>query len=236
MFGFTIVWIGQIVSLLGTSMTTFALTIRFGTIMYYVKYYLTPEALEAWGGIDGVATIFFTSGTLCALGGSALYGFISKMFDKKIVYLFCIGAAGVTSIMFSFVPPDGVGALVAIQIIFSLVMGPTGAIMFATYTDVAAYLKHKKGNDTEGLAMSVGSLCNKSGWSIGPTLTLILLGLINYTPDVDQSQEVLDALVGMMSWGPAVACAIAFAGMAVYPLNRAKMDEITKELQERGAI
>ncbi len=160
----------------------------------------------------------------------------SKIFDKKVVYLVCIGAAGATSILFSFIPPDGVSALVATQIAFSLVMGPTGAIMFATYTDVAAYLKHKKGNDTEGLAMSVGSLCNKSGWSIGPTLTLILLGLINYTPDVAQSKEVLDALVAMMSWGPAVACLIAFVGMAVYPLNRSRMDQITAELQERGAI
>ena len=216
--------------------TTFALTIRFGTIMHYVKYYLTPESIEPWGGIAGVASIFFTSGTLCALGGSAIYGFVSKIFDKKVVYLFCIAAAGVTSVAFSFVPNDGVLALIIIQIVFSLVMGPTGAIMFATYTDVAAYLKHKKGNDTEGLAMSVGSLCNKSGWSIGPTLTLILLGLVNYTPDVEQSDEVLSALVGMMSWGPAVACLIAFVGMAVYPLNRNRMDRITRELQERGAI
>lgn len=215
--------------------TTFALTIRFGTIMYYIKYYLDQEALESWGGIDGVASIFFTSGTICALAGSMLYGFISKIFDKKLVYMVCIMACAVTSVAFSFIPPDGVGALIAIQIIFSLLMGPTGAIMFATYTDVAAYLKHKKGNDTEGLAMSVGSLCNKSGWSIGPTLTLILLGLINYKPDVPQSQEILDALVGMMSWGPAAACIIAFLGIAFYPLNRTRMDAIQKDLEERAA-
>ncbi len=215
--------------------TTFALTIRFGTIMYYIKYYLSKEALEAWGGIDWVASIFFTSGTICALAGSAVYGIVAKMFDKKLVYMVCILAAGACSVAFSFVPPDGVGGLVAIQILFSLCMGPTGAIMFATYTDVAAYLKHKKGNDTEGLAMSVGSLCNKSGWSIGPTLTLILLGFINYTPDVAQSQDILDALVGMMSWGPAAACVVAFLGMAFYPLNRNRMDEITSDLAAREA-
>jgi GPH family glycoside/pentoside/hexuronide:cation symporter len=216
--------------------TTFALTIRFGSIMYYIKYYLDQEAIKSWGGIDGVASIFFTSGTICALAGSAIYGAISKKFDKKAVYIVCILACAVTSVAFSFIPPDGIVALITIQIIFSLLMGPTGAIMFATYTDVAAYLKHKKGNDTEGLAMSIGSLCNKSGWSIGPTLTLILLGLINYTPDVEQSQEILDALVAMMSWGPAAACIVAFFGIAFYPLNRKRMDQIQADLKQRAAV
>ena len=65
----------------------------------------------------------------------------------------------------------------AIQVAFSLLMGPTGAIMFSMYTDVVDYLKMQNGNDTESVAMAFGSFCNKLGWSIGPTISLAVMFL-----------------------------------------------------------
>jgi GPH family glycoside/pentoside/hexuronide:cation symporter len=215
--------------------TTFALTIRFGTIPYFIKYYLTPESLEPWGGEGWMISFFYTSGTVCALLGSALYGLFSKKFDKKLVYLVFIILTGVASFVFSFIPRDGALMLMVMQIVFSLLMGPTGAIMFATYTDVAAYLRHKHNRDLDGVAMAVNSVCNKSGWSIGPSLTLIILGLFSFNPDVKPTDDILNALVWMVGVGPAIACGIAFVAMLFYPLTAKKMDIIQKELSERAA-
>jgi GPH family glycoside/pentoside/hexuronide:cation symporter len=206
--------------------TTFALTIRFGTVPYFIKYYLTEESLKPWGGEGWMISFFFTSGTVCALIGSALYGLFSKRFDKKSVFLVFIILTGISSFMFSFIPKDGALMLIVMQIIFSLLMGPAGAIMFATYTDVAAYLRHKHNKDLDGVAMAVNSVCNKSGWSIGPSLTLIILGFVNFSPDRVQNEEVLNALKWMMGVGPAIACGIAFLAMLVYPLTAKRMDEI----------
>lgn len=214
--------------------TILVYTMRFGSIMYYLKYYMDPAALEKWGGVDGVATIFFTSGTICALAGSALYAPIAKVFDKKWIYVFLVLLSTIASVVFAFVPKDGVMMLIVIQVIFSLLMGPTGAIMFSMYTDVADYLKEKNGNDTEGVAMAVGSFCNKLGWSIGPTIALVVMSVIGYTPDVPQSEKVLRSLSATLSWGPAAACIVAIVFMLLYPLNKAKMNEITQKLKERA--
>jgi GPH family glycoside/pentoside/hexuronide:cation symporter len=215
--------------------TTFALTIRFGTIPYFIKYYLTKESLAPWGGEGWMISFFYTSGTVCALIGSALYGLFSKKFDKKVVFLVFIILTGISSFMFSFIPRDGALMLMVMQIIFSLLMGPTGAIMFATYTDVAAFLRHKHNKDLDGVAMAVNSVCNKSGWSIGPSLTLIVLGVVKYSPNVEQTGEVLTALQWMVGVGPAIACGIAFFAMLVYPLTAKRMDVIQEELSQRGS-
>jgi GPH family glycoside/pentoside/hexuronide:cation symporter len=107
--------------------------------------------------------------------------------------------------------------------------------MFATYTDVAAYLRHKHNKDLDGVAMAVNSVCNKSGWSIGPSLTLIILGLFSFNPDIKPTDDILNALVWMVGVGPAIACGIAFVAMLFYPLTAKKMDVIQKELGERAA-
>jgi GPH family glycoside/pentoside/hexuronide:cation symporter len=214
--------------------TTFALTIRFGTIPYFIKYYLTEESLKPWGGADWMVSFFYTSGTVCALLGSALFSAVSKKFDKKPVFLVFILLTGLASFAFSFIPRDGALMLMVLQIIFSLLMGPAGAIMFGTYTDVAAYLRHKHNKDLDGVAMAVNSVCNKSGWSIGPSLTLIILGLVHYSPDAQQTEDVLKALQWMVGMGPAIACGIAFVAMLAYPLTAKRMDTIQSELSKRA--
>ena len=213
--------------------TTFALTIRFGTIPYFIQYYLTKECLEPWGGDGWMTSFFYTSGTVCAIIGGTIYGMVAKRFDKKTVYLVFIVLTGLASAIFSFIPRDGALMLMVMQLIFSLLMGPTGAIMFATYTDVAAFLRHKHHKDLDGVAMAVNSVCNKSGWSIGPSLTLIILGLVHFNPDVKPTPEVLNALVWMVGIAPAIACGIAFVAMLFYPLTAKKMDAIQQELAER---
>jgi len=215
--------------------TILVYTMRFGAIVYYIKYYMDPGAIASWGGKDEVASIFFTSGTICALAGSALYAPIARMFDKKWIYIVVVGLSTAASIVFAFVPRDGVGMLIAIQVAFSTLMGPTGAIMFSMYTDVADYLKVKNGNDTEGVAMAVGSFCNKLGWSIGPTISLIVMSVLGYVPDAPQSKDILNALVATLSWGPAAACIVSIVFMLLYPLNRKKMNEITTTLKARVA-
>jgi Na+/melibiose symporter-like transporter len=76
------------------------------------------------------------------------------------IYVFLVPLSTIASVVFAFIPKDGVMMLIVIQVIFPLLMGPTGASMFSMYTDVADYLKEKNGNDTEGVAMAVGSFCN----------------------------------------------------------------------------
>jgi len=82
MFGFTIVWIGQIVSLLGTSMTTFALTIW---------------AYEITGTATALALVgfFFVTPMLVF---SPLAGAIVDRQDRKLMMMLSDLASGVTTI------------------------------------------------------------------------------------------------------------------------------------------
>jgi glycoside/pentoside/hexuronide:cation symporter, GPH family len=220
-------------------LTILAYTTRFGAIVYFIKYYFQTEAVNSWGGQGAIIGIFFTSGTLCALAGSAAYGFIAKKFDKKIVFMILVVISGVVSVAFSLIPPDSIGMFITIQIVFSFLMGPTGPIIFSMYTDVADFLKSKSGEDTEGLAMAVGSFCNKFGWTVGPTLSLLVLSIVGYDPDAKVvNPDVVNGLSLMLGWGPAMACFGALVFMWFYPLNNVRMDEITKTLEEheKGSV
>ena len=66
----------------------------------------------------------------------------------------------------------------AIQVAFSLLMGPTGAIMFSMYTDVVDYLKMQNGNDTESVAIGGRVVLQQAGVvPIGPTISLAVMFL-----------------------------------------------------------
>lgn len=218
--------------------TIAAFTIRFGVAAYYFKYYADQAAVNAWniGFIQGGAiSAFFTLGTIFSLLGVVVFSFFAKTIDKKKMYFTLIIISGFVSIYFYYIPNTDITTIVVTQALFSFLTGPTAAIMFAMYTDIAAYIKHQTGSDSSGLVMSAGSLSQKFGWAVGGSLTGILLGLAGYQPDQIQPENVKEIMSIMMSWAPTGACILGALAMLTYPLNDKKMRVITDELAAQEA-
>lgn len=215
--------------------TIAAFTIRFGVAAYYFKYYADQKAVEEWGLFEGGAiSAFFTFNTIAGLLGVVAFSFFAKTLDKKKMYYALILASGLVSVYFYYIPKDGITTIIATQALFSFLSGPTGAILFAMYTDIAAYIKNETGASSNALAMSAGSFTQKFGWAVGGSITGILLGLAGYIPNQTQPENVKDIMRFMMSWAPTIACFLGAFAMFIYPLNNKRMAVITRELAAKG--
>jgi GPH family glycoside/pentoside/hexuronide:cation symporter len=214
--------------------TIAAFTLRFGVAAYYFKYYADPAAVAKWGLFQGGAvSAFFTFGTIASLLGVVAFSFFAKTIDKKKMYYILIISSGLLSISFYYVPNRSITTIIAIQALFSFLTGPTGAVLFAMYTDISAYLRHQGASASDGLVMSAGSFAQKFGWAIGGSITSILLGLSGYIPNQPQTDAVKQVMRFMMSWAPMIACFMGAFFMMLYPLGASRMQAITKELAER---
>lgn len=214
--------------------TIAAFTLRFGVAAYYFKYYADPVAVEKWGLFQGGAvSAFFTFGTIATLLGVFTFSFFAKTIDKKKMYFVLIISSGLLSIYFYYIPNKNITTIIATQALFSFLTGPTGAVLFAMYTDISAYLRHRGASASDGLVMSAGSFAQKFGWAIGGSITSILLGLAGYVANQQQSDQVKEIMRFMMSWAPMIACFIGAFFMMLYPLGSARMKIITAELAER---
>ncbi|MBN2193747.1 MAG: MFS transporter [Polyangiaceae bacterium] len=215
--------------------TIAAFTMRFGVAAYYFKYYADQEAVKAWGEFQGGAvSAFFTFGTIASLLGVTAFGFFAKKMEKKKMYYALILASGAVSTCFYFIPNDQITLIIATQALFSFLSGPTAAILFAMYTDIAASLRNDTGSASNGLVMAAGSLSQKFGWAVGGALTSLLLGWAGYVADMPQTPEVKHLMSVMMSWVPMGACTLGALFMFLYPLDDRRMLEITKELEAKG--
>jgi glycoside/pentoside/hexuronide:cation symporter, GPH family len=214
--------------------TIAAFTIRFGVAAYYFKYYADQAAVESWGKNGEAISAFFTANTIAGLLGVVAFSFVAKTIDKKKMYYVLIIASGIVSTFFYFIPNTGILAIIATQALFSFLSGPTGAILFAMYTDIAAHIKNQTGSSSNALVMSAGSFSQKFGWAVGGSLTGILLGLAGYIPNQTQPENVKDIMRIMMAWAPMGACLIGAFCMMLYPLNEKRMAAITAELAAKG--
>lgn len=218
--------------------TIAAFTIRFGVAAYYFKYYADQVAVEAWniGFIEGGAiSAFFTFGTIFSLIGVVTFSFFAKTVDKKKMYVSLITISGAISVYFYYIPNTEITTIIVTQAVFSFLTGPTAAILFAMYTDIAAYIKLKSGSDSSALVMSAGSLSQKFGWAVGGSLTGILLGMAGYQAGQEQPENVKQIMSIMMSWAPMAACLLGAFAMLLYPLDDRKMRTVTDELAELEA-
>ena len=220
---------------LASFFTIAAFTLRYGVAAYYFKYYADQKAVESWSLYEGGAiSAFFTFATISALLGVVAFGFLAKSVDKKKMYIALLIVSGIVSLNFNFVANTNITGIVLTQALFAFLTGPTSAILFSMYTDIAAHIRNETGSSSNGLVMSAGSFAQKFGWAIGGAMTGILLGIAGYKPDQVQSEDVKKIMSFMMGWAPMIACMIGAGFMVLYPLNDKRMRKITDELDAKG--
>jgi GPH family glycoside/pentoside/hexuronide:cation symporter len=217
-----------------SSFTIAAFTLRFAVAAYYFKYYADPLAVRRWGTFEGGAlSLFLTSGTVASLLGVIAFGFFAKSVDKKKLYIVLVLAAGAVSVNFAYVDRTNILGMILTQSLFAFLTGPTAAVLFAMYTDIASHIRNETGIASNGLVMAAGSFAQKFGWAISGAITGILLGRAGYVPDQQQSERVKDVMCFIMSWAPTIACGIGGCFMMLYPLNGRRMRNVTNELESK---
>jgi len=201
--------------------------IRYGSVMYYFKYYIEDTSL---------ASAFLVSGTITTIIAISFTEKLTAKFGKKKVFIVSQLIAGTFTAAFFFIDKSNIMALFALNIIVSIASGPPAPILFAMYTDTASYSEWKNGRRATGLIMSASTMAQKFGFTIGAALAGYILAIYGFKANTTQTTESVKGIVLMMSLIPAAGSFLVSAVMSFYKLDNKTMDNIESELKARREL
>ena len=107
------------------------------------------------------------------------------------------------------------------------------AIPSAIQADVIDYDELLTGERREGQYIGLWSIAKKFAAAVGVGAGLSILGLVGYTPNVEQSEQVQFALRTLYALVPSVCNIIAFVIALAYPITGSIHKDIRSAITER---
>ncbi|MCX6952655.1 MAG: MFS transporter [Verrucomicrobia bacterium] len=209
--------------------------LRSGSTIFYFKYVQGYDSSQVFWILDRT-TLFLTSGALGLVLGTVCLGPIARKVDKKYYAAALSLVTGLCFLAFFFVPKGQFGLMVALNMLAQFCAGPTSALTWALYGDVADYGEVKYGRRSTGLIYSASLFSIKSGVLIGGFLVPLFLARFGY--EKGQEHQTANALLGIaiaFSLAPALFALLKAVALMIYPLNQKRVDEIEAELTARRA-
>ena len=201
--------------------------IRYGTVMYYFKYYIGDESL---------VSAFLVSGTIVTIIAISFTEKLTNRFGKKRVFIVAQLITGIFTAMFFFVDKSNITMIFALNIIVSLASGPPAPILFAMYTDTASYSEWKNNRRATGLIMSASTMAQKFGFTIGAALAGWILAYYGFKANTVQTEEAGHGILLMVSLIPAAGSFLVAGVMSFYTLDNKTMNKIEDELKSRREL
>ena len=127
-------------------LSNFFNTVRGATAAYFFKDYISANAFLDFGVFNLVlyAGLFLMVGEVCNMIGVALAVPLSVKFGKKSTYIISLVCLVVFSVLFFFVPNDGLMVLMMVfQVLISICTGIVSPLIWSMYADVADYAEQK---------------------------------------------------------------------------------------------
>jgi GPH family glycoside/pentoside/hexuronide:cation symporter len=181
-------------------------------------------------------TLFLSSGAMGLVLGTVCLGPIARTVDKKYYAAALSTVTGVCFLAFFFVPKGHFAWMVALNMLAQFCAGPTSALTWALYGDVADYGEVKYGRRSTGLIYSASLFSIKAGVLIGGFLVPLFLAQFGYVKGADaQTAHALLGIAIAFSLGPALFALLKAVALMIYPLDQKRVDEIEHELAARRA-
>lgn len=211
-------------------------SIRDGATVYYFKYFVIEEdyATASFLGISFVMSgLYLAVGQAANIIGVILAAPVSNRIGKKATYMGAMIIATVFSILFYWLEKDDIAMIFVFQILISVCAGSIFPLLWSMYADCADYSELKTGNRATGLIFSSSSMSQKFGWAIGSAITGWLLAYFGFQANVIQSEETIRGIRLFLSFLPAIGTVLSVIFIGMYPLSEKKMEEITKNLEQK---
>ncbi len=221
-----------IVMVIAAICTLSNVAIRGAVTNHFFKYYVGDDGTPVLWFLDRTSLIL-TSGALAFIAGIFFTGMLARRFGKRnaLMGLTLLNAA--TLFGFYFIPADAYGAMLAVNALGNLLAGPTPALVWSIYTDVADYGEWRFGRRSTGLVFSAAMFAQKMGLTLGGGLSGWLLQFHGFVANAQQTESALQGIRMMFSILPG---ALALANGIVllwYPLTEATVRRIEEELAQR---
>lgn len=192
----------------------------------YFKYYVHREDLLG---------PFLVSNGLAFLVAVIVTNFISKYFDKKLLFMISIGVGGLIVGGFWFAAPTSIAMIFGLQIASSFVLGANSPLVWAMFADTADDAEWRTHHRNTGLVFSTAIFGTKVGVAVGAWIAGNVLSFFGYAADVEQTSRSLYGIRLSMSLIPSAILVVAALAMWAYPLNDKMMVQIEAELKQRKA-
>lgn len=231
--------------MIGAAICTLAnVAVRGAVTVHYFKYYIgaSDVAIFTLGNPASAfflefdaTTIFMSSGMLAFIAGVCFSGVIGRRFGRRnaLIGLTFLNAASIVS--FFFIPPEATVLMFTVNCFANLAAGPTPALVWALYTDVADYGEWKFGRRATGLVFSAAMFAQKLGLTIGGAASGWLLSGVGFVANQQQSPDALLGIRVMFCIIPGVLAALNGFILLFYPLDEAATAKMQAELQQRRA-
>lgn len=209
--------------------------LRSGSTIFYFKYVQGYDSTPVFWRLDHT-TLFLTSGALGLVLGTMCLGPIARNVDKKYYAATLSLVTGLCFLAFYFLPKGQFGLMVAVNMLAQFCAGPTSALTWALYGDVADYGEVKYGRRSTGLIYSASLFSIKAGILIGGFLVPLFLAQFGYVKGAET--QTANALLGIalaFSIGPALFALLKAVALWIYPLDQRRVDDIERELAMRRA-
>ena len=214
--------------------TTFIL-LRSGSTLFYFEYIVGADKTPVLFGVLDKATVFLSSNGLCQMLGAGCLACVARKADKRILAIVLSLITGVCYASFYFLPKDNFALLLAVNSFGSFCMGPTSALVWAMYGDVADYGEWKFGRRATGLVYSASLFALKTGLMVGGFLLPFFLARFGFVRHAVQTPSALLGISLAFSVMPGVFAGLKAVALWIYPLNQKEVDRIELALKERRA-
>ncbi len=206
--------------------------VRGGATYFYVKYFIAdPDQLVFW--IFDRTSVAWLSGGLAMLIGTLFTKPLTNRFDKRTLMIWLTALNGLAMMAIFPIGPDQYWLMIAVGFLGTVIVGPTPAIVWSMYADVADYGEWKSGRRTTGLIFSGLLFSQKMGLAIGAGLSGWMLGWFGFVAGESQSDHALLGIRLMFSVFPGALTLLAALTTVAYSLTDERVKQIGAELEAR---
>ena len=212
--------------------TLMNVAVRGGATLFFMKYYAAVDSDPVFWIFDKT-TLFFMGGTAAMVVGAAFTKPLTNRFSKKNLMITLFAIHGTLLGLFFFIPPQYFWTMLIVNTLATVINGPTPAIVWAMYADVADYGEWKFNRRTTGLVFSGVIFSHKTGLAIGAGLSGWILSWFGFVSNQVQTPEAIFGIRFMFSVVPCVLLLMATAAILFYKITTPVIAQIEKDLAER---
>jgi glycoside/pentoside/hexuronide:cation symporter, GPH family len=236
-------------------------SLRNGMLLFYFKYYLNTESMNAFmdnlnnglGGFlgtiglagenavpsDSIFGITNIAGQLAAIVGIAVSNVLVRRFGKRNVFVFGLVLAVLFAGMFYIVPPSSIAMVLLLQVFFNFSWGITMPVPWAMMADVADFSEWKFNRRSTATVFAGVVIGLKVGLAIGGAISSMLLKWYGYVAPakgesfVAQTPHAVEGIRLSTSIYPSLAVLVMIVLLVFYKISRSTELQMQNELAER---
>lgn len=191
--------------------------------IYYVKYYLLREDL---------ITTFVSIGMVGNILGCALANPLTRRIDKVQAYKALQIIAAVLSAAAFFVPANQLVLAIVLYFFWSFFLQMATPMLWAKIADVVDFGQRESGLRANGLVYASVVFFIKIGIALGGAIAGWWLAVYDYQAGQAQTEHTQLGILIAFTWLPAIASLLVAWVMRGYTLNRARVQQIARELEQ----